>query len=350
MQNISESTSKYELYQQIFTTTPQNFEENALRLFQYQAEYNPIYKNFIQYLHINPKDIKSIKKIPFLSIDFFKYHKIITEISENSLEINAIFESSGTTISQTSKHYVSNVKMYLDNATHIFEDFYGKLEDFFVFALLPSYLERQNSSLVQMVSHFLEKSQGFSENHSEKIGGFYLYEHKELLKKIQFIQKNKKTHQKILLIGVTFALLDLAENFSVDLSDVIMMETGGMKGKRREMLREEVHYVLKNAFNVKEIHSEYGMTELLSQGYAQGGDIFKAPNCLKVLLRDVTDPFDLSPIRKQGAINVIDLANVDSCAFIATQDVGELVENIGFKVLGRMDNSDTRGCNLLYEI
>ncbi len=341
------------LYEQIKQTKPENFEENALRLFQYQAENNPIYKIFIQYLGINPGKIQSIKKIPFLPIDFFKTQKIITENPtknpQENTKIEAVFESSGTTLSQTSKHYVMNLNMYLDNATHIFENFYGKLEDFFIFALLPSYLERQNSSLVAMVSHFLGKSEGSSPINSPKIGGFYLDDYTTLLEKIQFAKKIKKPHQKILLIGVTFALLDVAERFSVDLSDVIIMETGGMKGKRREMLREEVHFILKNVFNTTEIHSEYGMTELLSQGYARGGDVFEVPFSCKVLLRDISDPFDLSPTRRQGAINVIDLANVDSCAFIATQDVGEIIDEYAFKVLGRMDNSDVRGCNLLYE-
>lgn len=346
------------LLQQIKTSTWQDFDQNALKLFAYQAENNHVYKKFIQYLNIDTKKIQHIKQIPFLPIDFFKTQKIITPFFENNYKNNqqnqpqAIFESSGTTLQNTSKHYVYDLDMYLANAKRIFERFYGDLADFYIFALLPSYLERQNSSLVAMVSYFLAESADKNmteKNITEKIGGFYLYEYDLLLRKIQFIQKNKKPHQKILLMGVTFALLDLAEAYQVDLADVIIMETGGMKGKRREMLREEVHYILKNAFNTEHIHSEYGMTELLSQGYARGGDIFEVSPVMKVLLRDISDPFDLNPTRKQGVINVIDLANVDSCAFIATQDVGEIVHEYAFKVLGRVDNSDMRGCNLLYQ-
>ncbi len=319
----------------IFSIINNNFESLALQVFTYQYQHNLVYQKWINLLNINVKEIDSINKIPFMPIDFFKRHQIISK----QFESYTIFESSGTTGSVNSKHFVGDVPFYLQNAEYIFENIYKtKLENCCFLALLPSYLERNNSSLVCMVEHFIQKS-----NNSNS--GFYLNNVEELVEKITTIKD-----KKIFLIGVTFALLDLAEQFpNLDLSHCTIMETGGMKGRRKEMLRDEVHQILTKAFNVNKIHSEYGMTELLSQGYSKGDGIFECPPQMRILLRDINDPLHINNHLRYGGINVIDLANIDTCSFIATQDLGKIVdqEKNSFEVIGRFDNSDLRGCNLM---
>jgi phenylacetate-coenzyme A ligase PaaK-like adenylate-forming protein len=317
----------------LFSVTAASFDKFALELFYYQAEHTPIYKEFISHLNINPLSIIDIEHIPFIPIDFFKQHQIIC----NELPTQKVFESSGTTGMTPSKHYFHDVAFYLTNCEKTFIQFYGDLNEYAVFALLPSYIERGTSSLTAMAADFIEKS-------TCSFSGFYLNNYEELLGNIKAAQSQEK---KIVLLGVTFALLELAERFPTDLSTVIVMETGGMKGRREEMTRSEVHGVLKAAFQLDEIHSEYGMTELNSQAYSVGNGVFETAPWLKIQLRDLNDPLSSSTTRKSGAINVIDLANVDSCSFIATQDLGRKVGENQFEVLGRIDNSDIRGCNLL---
>ncbi len=317
----------------LFSVTPATFDQFALELFRYQAKHTPIYNEFITCLNINPEKIKKVSAIPFIPIDFFKEHQVIC----GDLTTEKVFESSGTTGMTTSKHYFHDVPFYLKNCEMIFQQFYGAVNEYAIFALLPSYIERGTSSLTAMTADFIEKS---TSNYS----GFYLNNYEELIVNIKQALAN---NEKVLLLGVTFALLDLAEQFPTDLSKITLMETGGMKGRREEMTRTEVHEILKKAFHLKEIHSEYGMTELNSQAYSVGMGVFETPPCMQIQLRDLNDPLSSSLTQKSGAINVIDLANVDSCAFIATQDLGRRVSKNQFDILGRIDNSDIRGCNLL---
>lgn len=309
-----------------------NFEENALQLFNYQYNNNVIYQQFCNHLGRTPDLVMSLTTIPFMPIEFFKNHKIVASSAENY----TLFESSGTTDAENkSKHFVADVDFYLKTSELIFNQFYGDLKDFTILALLPNYLERSNSSLIAMVDYFIKKTNNLD-------SGYYLYNHEELVDKL------KKRKGKTLLIGVTFALLDLAENFQIDLNDdVIIMETGGMKGKRKELLRDEVHQILTQAFNVQNIHSEYGMTELLSQGYSKGNGVFDTPAWMRILLRDINDPLTINNQLRYGGVNVIDFANIDSCSFIATQDLGRMKENNQFEIIGRFDASDVRGCNLM---
>jgi len=317
---------------ELFDTDESNFEKRALQLFAYQALNNSVYKEFIAYLGINVEAITRVNDIPFLPIEFFKTHTIKT----GNWESRVVFESSGTTGSVNSKHHILDIEFYNKVCQHIFEDFFGSVSEYCILGLLPSYLERNNSSLVHMVSQFIKIS--------EKSGaGFFLNNFDLLLASIKSALERK---EKVLLIGVTFALLDFAESQKIDLSSAIVMETGGMKGRRAEMVREEVHLVLKKKFSLTQIHSEYGMTELLSQAYSLGEGLFKCPKWMKIIVRDINDPFDKGWQNKRGGINVVDLANVDSCAFIETKDLG-IVEDSGFRVLGRFDNSDLRGCSLL---
>jgi phenylacetate-coenzyme A ligase PaaK-like adenylate-forming protein len=308
------------------------FSAFALQLFKYQAEYNPVYKNFLAHLGRNPAEIHLLKEIPFIPVSFFKNHIIRTGEWAEQL----IFESSGTTGSETSRHYIQDPGFYLEVCKTAFTRFYGSPEEFVIIALLPSYLERSNSSLVYMMQEFIRLAKTGS--------GFYLNNIEELILQIKLVQQ---TGRKLLLLGVSFALLDLAETVQLDLNDAIIMETGGMKGRREELTREELHTKLKSGFNVTQVHSEYGMTELLSQGYSTGDGMFYAPPWMRVMIRDVNDPFEKGWVTKRGGINVIDLANIDSCAFIETQDLGVVFNDGGFQVLGRFDNSDLRGCNLL---
>ncbi|PJA06650.1 MAG: acyl transferase [Flavobacteriales bacterium CG_4_10_14_0_2_um_filter_32_8] len=309
------------------------FNTVSLEIFNFQWTNNPIYQQFCNYLKINPQEIKSIEQIPFLPIEFFKSHPIKTGI----FEPEQVFLSSGTTGMTPSKHFVKAIELYEISFTKAFQQFYGNIEDYCVLALLPSYLEREGSSLVYMVEQLIQLSK-----HPKS--GFFLKNEQKLVKNLQKLIKNE---QKTLLIGVSFALLDLAERYQLDLSQLIIMETGGMKGRREELTRSELHGIYKKSFNVSEIHSEYGMTELLSQAYSKGNGIFTTPNWMKIVVRDINDPLSSVENNKTGGINVIDLANIYSCSFIATQDLGKKITANEFEVLGRFDNSDIRGCNLL---
>lgn len=313
------------------------FEELSLELFQFQSVENEVYRAYLKARKVEPKSIKSLGSIPFLPIRFFKDFPVVCG---NPSDFNSFYSSSGTTGMITSKHFIWSEPWYLQHAQQIFEMEYGSLTEFHVLALLPAYLERPGSSLVSMAKHFIVESKSL---HS----GFYLYNQDELLDKLEKLKSDSK---KVLLLGVTFALLDLAESgkdFS-PMENLIVMETGGMKGRRKEMIREEVHDTLKAFFHVNSIHSEYGMTELMSQAYSKGDGKYTLPASMSVMLREVNDPLSLST-RSQGGINVIDLANFHSCAFIETQDLGRFDENGFLEVLGRFDNSEIRGCNLLVQ-
>jgi hypothetical protein len=319
---------------QIFQISDSDFESRSLELFRYQAEHNPIYKAYLSALNTPVEKISRLEEIPFMPIDFFKNHTVKT----GEWEEQAVFESSGTTGQVRSRHYIEDLTFYQQVCAQAFERFYGPLQDYAFMALLPSYLERSNSSLVAMMDYFIKES-------GSSYSGFYLHNYEELLHNIG--QARKEGKRKILLIGVTFALLELAEEYECDLLDVIVMETGGMKGRRKEMIRAELHEVLTNRLGVPLVHAEYGMTELLSQAYSKGNGLFGVPPWMKVVLRDLNDPYCISKNLRQGGINVIDLANAHSCAFIETQDVGREYPNGTFEALGRFDNSDVRGCNLL---
>ena len=320
--------------QRIFSiSNSREFEQLALEVFQFQYTNNAQYKTFCELLGKSPSNVQNTNEIPFLPIEFFKTQKI----TSTQRPPEAIFESSGTTKSNISRHYVPDLNLYSQSFLDGFTKFYGPVEGYCVLALLPSYLEREGSSLVYMVNEFISRSK-----HTDS--GFYLYDLKALMQKLEQLE-NQQT--KTLLIGVSFALLDLAERFSMPLKHTIIMETGGMKGRRKELIREELHGILKKAFGVSKIHSEYGMTELLSQGYSQGDGLFKCPPWMKISIRDTEDPLSLQNDGITGGINVIDLANVYSCSFIATQDLGRTYPNGTFEVLGRFDHSDIRGCNLM---
>ncbi len=310
-----------------------NFNKIALEIFQFQAKNCGVYKEFLDYLQIDAHSIKQLNEIPFLPIQFFKTHKIVS----SQQPIQEIFLSSGTTGNTTSKHHITDLSMYERSFIKGFENFYGSIEKYTVLALLPSYLERDGSSLIYMVHNLIKNSKNKKSN-------FYLNNLNELQEILVDLDENNK---KTLLIGVSYALLDLVELFKFDLKSTIIMETGGMKGRRKELIREELHQRLKKGFGVSEIHSEYGMTELLSQAYSKGNGIFKCPPWMKVITRDTEDALTLLPEGKSGGINVIDLANINSCSFIATQDLGKTYSNGTFEVLGRFDDSDIRGCNLM---
>jgi hypothetical protein len=311
----------------------QTFDSIALRLFHYQAENNFVYSQYLRFLEVDPSSIYSIDKIPFLPISFFKSHKVMTGQWQPELD----FRSSGTTESVTSNHFVQSLDFYQKHSKQIFEQFFGPLADYHILALLPSYLERKDSSLVHMVDYFIKQSRSTA-------SGFYLSNLDALSTKLL---KLKADNRKVLLMGVSFALLDLAEKGQIDLSHCLIMETGGMKGRRKELTRDELHEFLKGSFNVSNIYSEYGMTELLSQAYSKGEGLYRSPSSIKILVRDINDPFSAPKIDQTGTINIIDLANFNSCAFIETRDLGRVNKSGYFEVLGRMDNSDVRGCNLL---
>lgn len=318
----------------IFTISSQKqFEKIALKVFRHQYENNKVYNNFCKLLNTDVGRVKSIQQIPFLPIQFFKSHEVVS----NNDPVQATFSSSGTTGMITSKHLVTNVSIYEESYRKGFADFYGNIEDYVVLALLPSYLERDGSSLIYMVEDLIKLS-----NRPES--GFYLHNHDELIKNLIALDN---AGQNVILIGVTYALLDLIEKQKFQLKNTIIMETGGMKGKRKEMIREELHEQLCAGFGVTAIHSEYGMTELLSQAYSLGEGIFECPSWIQILLRDTEDALSYVGTGKTGGINVIDLANINSCSFIATQDLGKKYANNSFEVLGRFDNSDIRGCNLM---
>ena len=311
------------------------FNSATLALFHYQAEYVSVYSKFLKALSVNHEAITEVDQIPFLPVAFFKTHKVISK--ENEAEL--VFSSSGTTGEITSQHFIVDIKVYQKSFRECFQNFYGDVSEYCVLALLPSYLERKGSSLVYMADDLIKESK-------HPLSGFYLNNYKELSEKLKVLRDKK---QKTILLGVTYAMLDLAEQFPLSFPELIIMETGGMKGKRKEMLREELHQKLCKAFNVTHIHSEYGMTELLSQAYSKEKGIYKAPPWMKILIRDRNDPKYYLPSNSTGGINVIDLANIYSCAFIATQDLGKQLDDESFEVLGRFDNSDLRGCNLMVE-
>lgn len=322
------------LPQKIFNIQSESeFQTLALEIFQYQSQNVPAYKNFISHLKINPAEITDYRSIPFLPVELFKSQKITAENKETEI----IFESSSTSGSVPSRHYVADLTIYEESFLKGFRNFYSEPSGLCILALLPSYLERSGSSLVYMADKLIKLS-----GHSES--GFYLTEHEKL---ITVLRKLKKIGQPTLLLGVSYALLDLAEKYEENLESIIIMETGGMKGRRKEMVRENLHSFLKKKFHAGQIHSEYGMTELLSQAYSKGDGIFQTPPWMRVLIRDSYDPFHFIEDGSTGSINIIDLANIYSCSFIATSDLGKLHENGSFEVLGRIDNTDIRGCNLM---
>ena len=312
---------------------PFEFNETARSLFRYQYRNNSIYRSFVDALGISESKVYHPEQIPFLPVSFFKTHKITT----GDFIEEAVFESSGTTGSETSRHYVADTGLYETSFTRGIELFYGDLSQYAVFALLPSYLERRNSSLVYMVEKIRMKS-------NQQMGGFFLHELETLQKQLT---EAHDAGLKIMLFGVTFALLEMAEKFPVSIPGAVVFETGGMKGRRKELTRMELHEKLCSGFGVAKIHSEYGMTELLSQAWSAGDGIFRCPPWMRVLIADTNDPLSYIETGRTGGINIIDLANFHSCSFLATQDLGRVFDDGSFEVLGRFDNSDIRGCSLL---
>ncbi len=310
-----------------------DFKKVTFEVFAHQFKNNRVYRSFCDLLYIHPSDVKTIEEIPFLPIEFFKKRKVLSSLEE----IEEVFSSSGTTGATTSKHFVTNINYYKESYLKGFQHFYGDVNEYTILALLPNYLERKGSSLIFMVDDLIRKSNNLD-------SGFYLNNLDELAKKLIELNESNK---KVLLIGVSFALLDLVEKYQFNLSNAIVMETGGMKGRRKELIRNELHSILQEGFGVNKIHSEYGMTELLSQAYSKGNGVFETPPWLKILIRDTEDALTILPKNKNGGINIIDLANYNSCSFIATQDLGKVFENNTFEVIGRFDNSDIRGCNLM---
>jgi phenylacetate-coenzyme A ligase PaaK-like adenylate-forming protein len=313
--------------------TEKEFSNLALEIFKFQFENNTVYRSFCDLLNRHPSDVKRIEDIPFLPIQFFKTHQVLS----SKKNIETTFTSSGTTGSVTSKHYLTDLEIYQHSFRKSFQQFYCNIEDYVVLALLPSYLERDGSSLIYMVQDMISQS-----NHIES--GFYLNNFEDLKEVLLKLESEEK---KVLLLGVSFALLDFIEQFKFKLKHTVIMETGGMKGRRKEMIREELHNSLKKGFGVDVIHSEYGMTELLSQAYSKGNSIFKTPTWMKVLTRDTKDALSIQSHEKTGGINIIDLANINSCSFISTQDLGRVYPDGSFEIIGRFDNSDIRGCNLM---
>lgn len=311
----------------------EEFTSIALSIFKHQFKNNKVYRSFCSLLNIYYSDIKHIEEIPFLPIQFFKSHKILSTTDT----VQQIFTSSGTTGSTTSKHQVTDISLYEKSYFKAFKHFYGNIEEYTILALLPSYLERKGSSLIYMVDDLIKKSK-------KPKSGFYLNNLSTLKDTLIELDNNG---EKVLLIGVSFALLDLVETYTFNLKNTIIMETGGMKGRRKELVRNELHEILRYGFGVNHIHSEYGMTELLSQAYSKGNGIFNTPPWMKILIRDTENPLEILSNGKTGGINVIDLANVNSCSFIATQDLGKIYSDSSFEILGRFDHSDIRGCNLL---
>ena len=315
--------------------SPEVFNANCLELFRFQYKNNTVYNQFVNLLHKNPEEIVHFSQIPFLPLNFFKTHKGIS----GRFSPEGIFSSSGTGVSGTSRHFVKNESLYHQSFLSGFKHFFGDIRQYTLLALLPSYLEREGSSLVLMAETLIKQS-------NQPKSGFYLHEYQQLADTLTLLKNQKKP---TILLGVTYALLDMAEQFPCSFPDLIVMETGGMKGKRREMIREELHNQLMQGFGVDRVFSEYGMTELLSQAYSKGHGRFYTPPWMKILIRDTNDPLSWLRINQNGGINVIDLANRYSCAFIETQDLGKLDFDGSFEVLGRFDNSDVRGCNLLVD-
>jgi hypothetical protein len=328
------SSSIYqELCSKIKNVTKDTFDEVTLAVFRYQAQNNGLYQQFIKLLDISPDKITKVTEIPFLPISFFKHHLIKTQ----EWETKTIFRSSGTTLKSPAEHHIRSLAWYRNLSKITFEAQYGALDDYVILGLLPSYLEQGASSLVYMVEQFIQFSK-------QEESGFFLHDFAALAQTLKECEAKQK---KVLLIGVTYALLDFAAGYPMALEHTIVMETGGMKGRRKEMTKQAVHQVLKKAFRLEQIHSEYGMTELLSQGYSSGQGRFDPAPTMQVLIREVTDPFHYVPYGKSGGINMVDLANIDSCAFIATDDLGKVYADGQFEVLGRLSAADLRGCNLM---
>lgn len=319
----------------MYTINAQNATDIALTLFRFQAERNPVYGNYVRHLNVNPEHVTHVKDIPFLPISFFKSQILQTD----TWQPETTFTSSGTTGHTTSSHLIADLDFYRGHSEKCFTHFFGPLEQYHIFALMPSYLERRDSSLIAMLESFIRKT-------NSPYSGFYLYEYEKL---VYDIEQAKKDGRKIILWGVSFALLDLGENFSLDLSNCIVIETGGMKGRRKELTRQELHEQLKKHFNVSKVYSEYGMTELLSQSYTHGGSLFYPSPWMKILVREITDPLEKGLFSQSGGLNVIDFANFHSISFIETEDSGKAYQDGSFEVAGRLDNSDVRGCNLMVE-
>ena len=309
-----------------------DFKNKAITLFNEQFNKNLIYNQYCKLLKIKPNQVNELKHIPFIPIQFFKTHKIVC----NNDKITHLFKSSGTGGSK-SINYVSDINLYVKSFSKCFENFYGPIKDYVFLGLLPSYLEQKNSSLVYMIDYFIKESKY---NESE----FYLNDYKKLNK---VLIKLRKENKRIILFGVSYALLDFIEKYPINIRNLIVIETGGMKGRRIELTREELHSRLSKGFNVENIHSEYGMTELFSQAYSKQKGIFKNPPWMKTLIRDINNPFAVSNTGR-GAINVIDLANINTCAFIASDDIGEIFDDFSFKINGRLSESEIRGCNLMF--
>lgn len=324
------------LENRIFQISNNNeFNDLAINIFQYQVKKNPVYRSFVQQLGRTTNKISDFHDIPFLPVEFFKSNKVIS----GEFRPELTFYSSGTTGQIQSCHYIKNRNIYFESLTKSFQIFFGDPADYVILALLPSYIERDGSSLVHMVKTLIEQN-------SQAESGFYLNDYSALY---DLLKNLKKSDKKVILFGVTFALLDMAERFPVEFPELVIIETGGMKGRRKEIVREELHRIIKAAFGVKKVYSEYGMTELLSQAYSTGKGLFTCPPWMKVLIRDTNDPLNLITSGKTGGVNVIDLANIHSCSFIATQDLGKIHKDGRFEVLGRFDNSEVRGCNLMVD-
>lgn len=323
------------ILERLFEVDETSFQSLALDVFNYQHAHNAVYHEYCELLHVDAAKVSSLAQIPFLPVEIFKTHRVVS----GDVPIQKIFTSSGTTGQQTSSHYVADLALYEKSFLKCFEQFFGHPNQYCILALLPSYLERAGSSLVYMAEQLVEES-----GHPQS--GFFLYDHEQLYNTLSDLEKKG---QPTLLIGVTFALLDFAANYSLPLKFTRVMETGGMKGRREEITREELHQQLRTAFRVDTIYSEYGMTELLSQAYLMEDGKFHLPGWMKVLIRDVNDPLHIIGNLTTGAINVIDLANIDSCSFIATADLGKTFSDHTFETLGRMDYSDVRGCNLMWD-
>ena len=309
------------------------FKKQCLDIYNFQYENNMVYQNYCNMICEDPTDVNEINKIPFLPISFFKTKKIL---STDNFE--KVFYSSGTTTNSRSKHFISSLKLYQKSFINNFKLNYSDITQYTILALLPNYYDNKDSSLIYMIEKLIKLSKS-------KESGFFLDDYINLSKKL--IELDTKKERKTILIGVPYALLDMIDFNQFQLNNTIIMETGGMKGRRKEMVRTELHEKLKRGFGVSKIHSEYGMTELLSQAYSKGDGIFKTPSWMKVIIRDINDAQNLDFNKKSGAINIIDLANYNSCSFIATDDMGKYINNDKFELIGRVDNSDIRGCNLL---
>jgi len=316
----------------IFNVDYQNFDQIAFEVFKFQYKNNTVYKSYCDLLKKTPSNVENISRIPFLPISFFKSHSVIC-----TKKYDKVFYSSGTTNDNISKHYVSDINIYEKSFLKNFIDNYGDPKEYVILGLLPNYMENENSSLIYMVDNLIELSKS---NES----GFFLGQYDFIIEKMKSLYRENK---KVILFGVSYALLDLTENRNLNLKNTIIIETGGMKGRRIEMIKKELHETLKKRTGLKKIHSEYGMTEMLSQAYSKRDGIFSCPNWMRVFIRDINDPNFFYSNNRSGGINIIDLANFNSCSFIATEDMGSLHENGNFEIMGRIDHSDTRGCNLL---